>query len=143
MRSLLLGSALLASCYAPELRDCTVTCSASTDCGDDQVCGGDGFCAAPDVAGTCTGTDSDAATVALRTRVEGRGSVEVAGVGTCATDCTWQVPVGVAVDVRAISSDQPFERWTTPNCMPMPMMPMSTTCTLAMTASAIVAAKFH
>jgi hypothetical protein len=37
------------ACYQPELRDCTVQCSAPTDCAGDQVCRADGWCAMPTV----------------------------------------------------------------------------------------------
>jgi hypothetical protein len=49
---LLVGS-FLAGCYQPTLRDCTVTCRGADECASGQVCGSDGWCAAPDVAGTC------------------------------------------------------------------------------------------
>jgi hypothetical protein len=42
-----------AGCYAPSLRDCTVTCEAARDCAGGQVCGPDGYCASPAAAGTC------------------------------------------------------------------------------------------
>ncbi|HTJ44541.1 MAG TPA: hypothetical protein VL463_20695 [Kofleriaceae bacterium] len=48
-----IASALLAGCYDPRLKDCTVTCHGAGDCASGQVCGNDGFCAAPGVAGTC------------------------------------------------------------------------------------------
>jgi hypothetical protein len=47
------GLAVLAGCYRPELRDCVVTCAGEGDCADGQVCGTDGFCAAPEIAGSC------------------------------------------------------------------------------------------
>ncbi|HTJ40572.1 MAG TPA: hypothetical protein VL463_00700 [Kofleriaceae bacterium] len=40
-------------CYQPALRDCTITCAGAGDCAMGQVCGADGFCARPEVAGTC------------------------------------------------------------------------------------------
>jgi hypothetical protein len=43
-----------ASCYSPDLRDCTVTCAATSECTGGQICGDDHFCAAPAHAGTCT-----------------------------------------------------------------------------------------
>jgi len=59
---LVLAGALLAGCYQPSLRDCTVSCHAAGDCASGQICGSDGWCAAPDVAGTC-GLIADGATV--------------------------------------------------------------------------------
>jgi len=55
-------AALLAGCYQPTLRDCTVTCAAADDCAGDQICGPDGYCALPEVAGSCgDGGELDAA----------------------------------------------------------------------------------
>jgi hypothetical protein len=42
-----------AACYEPELRDCTLACSSTSDCADGQVCGSDRFCASPELAGNC------------------------------------------------------------------------------------------
>jgi len=54
MRCLAVFVAMLATaCYDPELRDCTVTCHGKHDCAEGQVCGSDGYCAAPDVANKC------------------------------------------------------------------------------------------
>jgi hypothetical protein len=51
---------VLAGCYAPSLRDCTVSCAGPSDCAPGQVCGDDGMCAAPDVAGQCAMETVDA-----------------------------------------------------------------------------------
>ena len=136
-----LGSGLaLGACYAPELRDCTVTRSASTDCADDQVCGTDRYCAAPDVAGTCESTGSGADKVTLRVTVQGRGKVTAVGIGECGAlteagdDCTWQVAAGT--QVMLIASDTKFERWSSA-CSGKEL-----TCSFVSTSSAIVVAKF-
>src|SRR5687768_11522870 len=97
------------ACYEPELRDCTLSCTAAADCADGQVCGADHFCASPEIAGTCatmpggaggTGRDAgvtdakmpdtrpdappDAAThVLLAISIAGKGQVTVHGIGTC------------------------------------------------------------
>ena len=61
----LLGSStaftlLLASaCYSPDLRDCTVSCTAANDCASGQVCGSDRFCASPELAGRCASLPTD------------------------------------------------------------------------------------
>lgn len=109
--SLLAFAAVTASCYSPEVRDCTVSCASAADCTGGQVCGGDQFCAAPEVAGTCMQPDggvdatrppSDAAvpvdarpgamadampdawpTIQLHVRIEGRGVVMLPAIGTC------------------------------------------------------------
>lgn len=107
------GVALLAAiaggCYSPELRDCTLTCSAASDCADGQVCGDDHFCAAPGIAGRCStlptdagGTIRDAAVdgpkivdarpdaapdatvwAAIEVTIEGQGRVIVQNIATC------------------------------------------------------------
>lgn len=56
--SILVGAALTylvaaTGCYNPELRDCTVHCSAPTDCAGGQVCRDDGWCAMPDRTEKC------------------------------------------------------------------------------------------
>ncbi|HEY5926558.1 MAG TPA: hypothetical protein VIV11_32950 [Kofleriaceae bacterium] len=104
-----LSIALAGGCYAPELRDCTLTCSAATDCADGQVCDSEGFCAAPEIAGTCSslpghagGNDRDAGIdapkindarpdaapdamthVLLAITIESKGRVIVQTIGTC------------------------------------------------------------
>lgn len=50
---LAIGACALGGCYAPDLQDCAVSCRAADDCGPGQVCGGDGMCAAPAIAGQC------------------------------------------------------------------------------------------
>jgi hypothetical protein len=47
---------LIAGCYEPALRDCTVTCHGVHECAEGQVCGADGFCASPARAGSCAST---------------------------------------------------------------------------------------
>ena len=47
------GLSVITGCYGPALRDCTVSCAAAADCAQGQVCGADGLCAAPEIAGTC------------------------------------------------------------------------------------------
>jgi hypothetical protein len=134
----LLGSAcvMLGACYSPELRDCTVTCTASTDCAADQVCDGAGFCAAPEVAGSCETGSGAIPKVSLRVSILGGGMIQVTGVGACTSDCTWMVDNGTPVQLVVVKPPD-FDKWTTPNCKNP-----STSCTLPMTASAIVGAKF-
>jgi hypothetical protein len=45
----------VAGCYEPELRDCTVQCSAATDCTGGQVCRADGYCSMPGVESCAAG----------------------------------------------------------------------------------------
>jgi hypothetical protein len=51
-----LGVALLGvvGCYSPDIRNCTVACTAETDCAGGQMCGSDHLCAAPVIAGHCS-----------------------------------------------------------------------------------------
>jgi len=51
--ALALLGAVAGGCYAPALRDCTVSCDSQAHCAGDQICGSDGLCAAPGVAGHC------------------------------------------------------------------------------------------
>lgn len=44
---------LVAGCYSPDLRDCTVSCASSADCAGAQVCSSNHFCAARGM--TCAG----------------------------------------------------------------------------------------
>ena len=44
--------AVVAGCYSPDLRNCTVSCESSGDCAGAQVCSSDHFCVAKGV--TCT-----------------------------------------------------------------------------------------
>jgi hypothetical protein len=59
-RRIALALALASGCYAPDVRDCTVSCTAETDCAAGQVCGADRFCAAPPIAGRCASLPDDA-----------------------------------------------------------------------------------
>lgn len=52
-RVLLLAVVLVAACYAPELRECSVVCDTSARCAPGQVCGKDGWCATEAMAGRC------------------------------------------------------------------------------------------
>ena len=104
---------VLAGCYSPAVRDCTVSCDGPGDCTSGQVCGQDGMCAAPEVAGRCAmlapdagtdaqpprdaGTPRDAAPgpdagpdampmVRLTVQIMGRGSVVLDGSTTCSSE---------------------------------------------------------
>jgi hypothetical protein len=117
----LVAVVLLAGCYDPDLSDCTVSCAAPDECGDGQVCGDDGFCARPSVAGTC---ESPAQTARLTIRIEKKGRVVIdAPAFTCDADdgagktCVTTVPRAGTLELRAVRTDKEFERWTTPRCM--------------------------
>jgi hypothetical protein len=57
MRYLLVAVTLtavtLTACYSPDVRECTVSCNATTDCVAPHVCGADGLCASTAAAGHC------------------------------------------------------------------------------------------
>jgi hypothetical protein len=100
------------ACYSPDLRDCTVSCTAANDCASGQVCGSDRFCASPELAGRCGSLPTDDGgtpipptdagvivdgesvtppdappdapmTKQLHIKVDGQGGISVLGVGTC------------------------------------------------------------
>lgn len=125
LHQFLLIIAILSGCYAPEVRDCTVTCSGASDCATGQVCGREGYCVA-EGGGAC-GAAVDAAvdaapTVMLRVMVMGNGQVDVMGVGSCGAsgvpDCMFQVPKNGRVMATAVTRDpgKPFDKWTSVTC---------------------------
>jgi hypothetical protein len=121
----------LAGCYSPSLRDCTVSCSSTSDCATGQLCGADGMCASPAIAGRCGAVDAghgdaalprDAAadatlppdaspdagrTVRLTVQIMGKGSVVLDGAGTCTSldpdkgNCMYEVAAGVPLTAQA------------------------------------------
>jgi hypothetical protein len=141
--TLAMTMAMLAGCYSPDLRDCVVACTSSDDCGPDQICGADGRCAAPDVAGSCSataplpdaGTDgapsADAAPDAppdgpplalLVVQIAGKGMVTVMGVGTCnynapSHQCTYPLLANTEVEIVATGTNgDEFDRWQSMVC---------------------------
>ena len=158
---------LLAGCYDPSLRDCTVTCHAAGECASGQVCGADGYCASPSVAGTCKPADAheseidaplaiidapppdagppDATPAQLHITIAGKGKVvDSTSVITCNAppgDCLFTVDSGATITLTAVASGagHPFADWTTANCMGM-----GPTCTVTIDASVVtVSAKFN
>lgn len=120
----------LAGCYSPSLRDCTVSCGSAGDCATGQVCGADGMCASPAVAGRCrrvvdagipdapvrpdAAPPRDAApppdasrTVRLTVQIMGKGSVTVDGAGSCSSQdpdrgsCMYDVVPGAPLSAQA------------------------------------------
>jgi hypothetical protein len=138
----------LAGCYAPEARDCTLSCSAAKDCVNGQVCGADHFCAAPGVAGHCSMTDAgpppiDAPTehdITLTISIMGNGAVAVDGFAACTMDmCMVKLPIGVARTLTAQQTkpDKQFQMWMDGCSGAMP------TCTVTPTADLHVGARFE
>lgn len=136
--------ALLASCYEPQLVDCTIRCSGESDCATGQVCGTDHFCAAPDIADHCSSVTAltDAGVIvdganakpdarpdapppdapthgSLRVQIEGgKGVVTIPNAGTCNDDCTYLVPLQMPLTAHAVGEDDwHFEKWTAGPCV--------------------------
>jgi hypothetical protein len=156
--------AALAGCYAPSLRDCTVSCASQRDCAGGQVCGSDGLCAAAELAGRCAsamldaGPDRDAGLlhdagpttdasvmISLRVVVTGKGSIVVDGNTVCSSldpqhgDCTYDIAPHVAHNAHAVSIqlDQVFGGWTSVACSGQ-----GATCVFTPVAAISIAAKF-
>lgn len=148
MRARLLPLLALTACYSPDTRNCTVSCASAVECGNGQVCGADGFCAEPSLAGHCNAASPDAGAretnVALRITIQGRGRVTIQGVGVCDTsqtnhgDCTLMVPPRVARTLAAVATNNDFVGWTTSNCSTQ-----GVTCTLTPVAATQVGARFQ
>ncbi len=148
LHQLLLIIAILSGCYAPDLRDCTVSCSGAKDCSSGQVCGADGYCAAKGVAGSC-GNAVDAAvdaapSVMLHVMVMGNGQVEITGGAVCGMtgpgDCMFAVAKNGQIEAKAVTHDagKPFDKWTSLTCGGQ-----SATCTFTAVIGTTIVAKFR
>ena len=154
-------------CYSPELRDCTLTCAAASDCADGQVCGSDHFCAAPGIAGSCSSLPGDAGSgnrdagtggakidarpdapthAVLAISIEGKGRVIVQGIGTCDEagpqngHCAFLVPVDIPLTAQAQAYlGQRFEKWTTAVCAAT----STSTCTFTPMVATTLGVKFR
>lgn len=156
----------LAACYSPSLRDCTVSCGSASDCATGQVCGTDGMCASPAVAGRCVQVDAgsldapsrpdappprdaglpDAArTVRLTVQIMGKGSVIVDGVGACSSqdpdkgNCMYDVVAGVPLTAQAnpIDASDVFMMWSS-----IPCAGQGPRCRFTPLIATVVAARF-
>lgn len=146
MHTLIAGMALAVSgCYAPDVIDCTVTCTEPTDCADGQACTANGFCAAE--GQTCMGggitVDAGTSAIALRIQIDGEGAVNVMGVGECSRGqnngtCLWQVQPGPLRFQATPGEDREFDRWTTMNCAGQP-----STCSFTPSAATTVGVRFR
>lgn len=133
---------LLAGCYDPTLKDCTVSCAADTDCAHGQTCAAGGWCAAE--GETCTAQmlpidapvtkpidappvtpDGPTPNAQLRVTVKNVGSVVVSGVGTCTNasqnqmmTCTYGVFSGTSITATATvtAGGHQFDKWMDPIC---------------------------
>ncbi len=166
LRTLLFASLVAGTtaCYSPDVRDCTVACNQAADCAPGQVCGGDGFCAAEDVAGRCAsiaapndagidGRKPDARvdamtdawpTVRVWVRVEGRGVVMLPTVGACdgnngQTECPFDVKKDVPLTLHATPKNNwRFDAWSDA-CAGA----TTSTCTITPSAAASVGVRFE
>jgi hypothetical protein len=151
------------ACYSPEVRDCSVRCTAVDDCAGDQHCGADGLCVSAteircgDDPGGETGNGSqtviridagmpndalappDGATGSLSLSVEGKGQLEVVGITSCSGRCVISVPLALPVTIHAVpGNDFYFDRWTAGSCSDD-----DTTCTFSPAITMSVGAKFR
>lgn len=147
---------VVAGCYSPAERDCTVSCTAAKDCIGGQVCGADHYCAAPSVAGHCSAVDasipmSDAARepdahedvlIPLTVNIGGEGRVTVENIASCSMPmCMFQVHAGQQITLTATPTnpDKSFQTWQNA-CASAGTQP---TCALTPTAPVKVGAKFE
>lgn len=154
-----IGLVALGGCYSPAVRDCLVSCTSPGDCVSGQICGDDGLCAIPKMAGRCASLSSDAGlpgdpttnldgsiTVRLQVRITGEGSVAVEGRGTCSSqgsqrgDCTYDIAPGIVQHVQAIEirMNEPFTRWTSTTCIGQ-----SASCTFIPLGPTSITARFE
>jgi hypothetical protein len=133
--------ALLTACYSPDIPECartdTCTAIAASDAGmiDTLVD------AAPDAA---PAPDASPATVNLVVRIDGRGDVNIPGVGACsagngAAMCPFVVAKGVLLSIGATPKNGwRFDRWEDA-CLGT----TGATCTLTPTMTTSVRARFE
>ena len=162
----LAAATLLAGCYSPDLRDCTVTCASSADCAGAQLCNAAHLCAAKDVScSTMTTTPRDAspdedapvqrdaaimidagrppidapAPVALHVHVDGAGGTLSFGTFSCTDDCTYQVPYAEAITITATANgNHTFVGWSQGPCLGS----LARTCDVTPTMPLTIAARF-
>jgi hypothetical protein len=153
--------AVFVGCYSPEAPDCTLACTADTDCISGQACTTDHMCAAtsittcsnqetPDaghVAGTDAGSGSgSAATVTVTIQVQGGGGVRTNdgdfcdGAGDMMNTCMFQVVAGEPMMLTPVPHVlRQFDKWMGPPCMNQPLG-----CSLtAMDGLMVQQARFH
>lgn len=148
LRLLVVLLVLATGCYAPDVSDCTVTCTSDEECAGGLVCTPRGLCAGePTACAGASGTPDAGATprISIRLVIMGDGKLAIDGVGECApqggpsgNQCTLQAPAG-ALTITAIpdESDKPFERWTSLVCAGQ-----GATCQVTLAMDATVSAKF-
>ncbi len=55
--------------------------------------------------------------IQLHVKITGNGRIDVVGIGSCDTDCTYSVAAGVPVTLKAVPDNGAmFEKWTSSTC---------------------------
>lgn len=122
-----------AACYGPDVPECTLACTADTDCVAGQACSRDGLCAASaetqcsqrqmpgdgaqaavDASGSGSGSGSAISMVSVHVTVHGPGSVFASIGTTCTSDCTFAVEQGMPMTFTATpsSANHSFDSWS-------------------------------
>lgn len=163
---------LASGCYSPDVRDCTVLCSAVTDCATGQICGSDHLCASPEIAGQCSTLPHDAGagdrdggmadaklpvdampdappdaapTAVLHVQIEGQGRVTVEGVGMCdaAGPQMGNCMFVVALAAELTATAVDYPGWTFDKWTTVPCITEPRICTFTPIAMTDLTAKFR
>ncbi|HEY6034629.1 MAG TPA: hypothetical protein VIV58_10230 [Kofleriaceae bacterium] len=164
LRPLAVAIAFAGACYGPEAPDCTLACSADSDCVSGQACTTDHLCAtgittcgahAMVDARSATETDADlgsgsgsgsgsATYVTLNLQVDGNGSASTSYGQTCDSitgpkTCPFQVAKSVQLTITATPHVlKMFDKWTGGPCDQV----MTSTCNTTPNAMIMIQAKF-
>lgn len=127
----------LVGCYAPDAPDCTLACTANSDCISGQACTTDHLCAGTSITtcgteattdgsvpGTDAGSGSGTTLITLMIHIDKDGSVHDSDSDICDSptnspiDCTFQVHSGEPLTITAIPNlGKQFDKWMGPPCM--------------------------
>jgi Divergent InlB B-repeat domain len=124
----------LVGCYAPDAPDCTLACTANTDCISGKACTTDHLCAGTNITtcgvqattdGSVPGSDAGTGTmITLTVQLEKDGSVRDSDNDVCNSptnsplECTFQVHSGEPLTITAIPDlTKQFDKWSGPPCM--------------------------
>jgi hypothetical protein len=152
---------LAAACYGPDAPDCTLACTADSDCVSGQACTSDHLCATTGITNcgahgvidgnNATGSDAGSGSgsgsaeyVTLTLHVDGNGSASTNYGQTCESiampkDCPFQVAKDVQLTVTATPHlTKMFDKWMGGPCD----MVMISTCMTTPTAMLMIQAKF-
>ena len=125
----------LVGCYAPDAPNCTLACTADTDCISGQACTTDHLCAGTNITtcgvqattdGSVPGIDAGSGTtmVTLTIQIGKDGSVRDSDDDVCDSPtnmpltCMFQVPSGDPLTITAIPDpEKQFDKWMGAPCM--------------------------